>query len=104
MSLKDDVQTLTDKVGNIEENTAQLGESTQLIADDVAALKQELIVANEKSNVDLSPLIERAGKIATSIGDVNTRLRDVAGPVAGSDPAAQPPDGGGTTTGGEPIG
>jgi len=88
MATQEDVKTLTDKIGTIEENTSALVEANQLIADDVAALKRELEEANAKTQLDLTPLIERASNIGTALGDINTKLRNVAGPVAGSDPAA----------------
>ena len=95
MAITDQVKELTDTIGSIEENTANLGQATQLIGDDVAALKRELEEANAKTNLDLSPLIQRAGNIASAIGDVNTRLQDIAGPKAGSDTVdTTPPEGG----------
>ena len=102
MALTDDVKALTDTIGTIEQNTTALGEATQLIGDDVAALKRELEEANAKTNLDLSPLIQRAASIGSALGDVNTRLRDIAGPAAGSDPATTQPGPG--ETGGETIG
>jgi hypothetical protein len=93
MSLVDQVKDLTDKIGTIEENTANLGTATQLISEDVTALKRELEEANAKTNLDLAPLIARAGNIGTAIGEVNTLLRSVAGTQAGSDPANPPGEG-----------
>lgn len=105
MGLADDVKTLTDRIGTIEENTANLGQATQLIGDDVLALKRELEEANAKSNIDLSPLIARAGNIGNALGDVNTKLREIAGPNAGSDPSAPPSTGENGGTGPtEPVG
>ena len=96
MSLKDDVKALTDTIGTIEENTAALGQATELIGADIEAFKRELTEVNERSNVDLLPLIQRAGNIGSAIGAVNIKLREVAGPNAGSDPQA--PTGGETGT------
>lgn len=91
MALTDQVAELTEKINTIETNTTALGEATGLIGDDVAALKRELEEANAKTNLDLSPLIAKAGSIGSAIGDVNTRLRNIAGPVAGTDPTETQP-------------
>jgi hypothetical protein len=86
MGLKEDHAELQGKMGNIEE-------AAQLIADDVTALKDELKEANERANIDLTPLVARADNIAA-------RLSGIAGPNAGSDPAASPTGEGEGTGGG----
>jgi methyl-accepting chemotaxis protein len=96
MALKDDVKALTDQIGSIEEGNQKTAEAVQLIADDVTALKKEIADANEKSNVDLSPLVQRAANIAASSNAVSSKLREIAGPNAGSDLEAPPPPGGET--------
>lgn len=82
MATQEDIKRLEGKIGNIEE-------AAQLIADDVTALKNEIKEANERANIDLSPLETRADNIAA-------RLKGIAGPKAGTDPDAQPVEGGGT--------
>lgn len=78
MGLKEDFQTLQGKFDGLE--SASLA-----VADDIAALKNEISEANDRANIDLSPLMARADKIEAG-------LRSAAGPQAGSDPAAPPVD------------
>lgn len=90
MGLKEDFETLKSKFDSLDS-------ATQAVADDIAALKSEIKEANDRANIDLSPLVERANNI-------EARLRGAAGPNAGSDPEA--PTGGETnptegTPGGE---
>lgn len=77
MGLKEDHQALTERFDKLDE-------ATQLVADDIAALKQEIAEANERANIDLSPLVSRAN-------DIEARLRGSAGSQAGSDPDAPTP-------------
>lgn len=77
MATQEDVKRLEGKIGNIEE-------AAQLIADDVTALKNEIKAANERANIDLTPLETRADNIAA-------RLKGIAGPNAGTDPDNPPP-------------
>lgn len=85
MGLKEDFETLSGKFDSLDS-------ATQAVADDIAALKEEIKVANDRANIDLSPLVARADSI-------ETRLRGAAGPNAGSDPDAAP-EPGGTDAGG----
>lgn len=75
MALKDDFETLNGKFDALDS-------ATQAVADDIAALKTEIKEANERANIDLSPLVARAEGI-------EGRLRGAAGPNAGSDPASE---------------
>lgn len=77
MGLKEDNEALSERFGRVET-------AVDLIAADVAALKTELEDANERANIDLSPLIARAEGI-------EARLTGIAGPNAGSDPTTPPP-------------
>lgn len=77
MGLKEDNEALNERFGRVET-------AVDLIAADVSALKAELEEANERANIDLSPLITRAEGI-------EARLTGIAGPNAGSDPATPPP-------------
>lgn len=70
MGIQEDFATLNEKFAGME--AAQ-----QLVADDIAALKAEIIALNQASNVDLSPLIQRAENIEAA-------LRAAAGSSAGS--------------------
>ena len=76
MGLKEDNDALTERMGQVES-------AVELVAADVSALKDELKAANERSNIDLTPLIARAEGIAA-------RLTGIAGQNAGSDPEAPP--------------
>lgn len=76
MGLKEDFGTLTGKFDGLEA-------ATLAVADDIAALKQEISDANERANIDLSPLMARADNIEAG-------LRAAVGSQAGSDPAATP--------------
>lgn len=76
MGLKEDVETLKEKFDTLE--SAALA-----VADDIAALKNELKEANDRANIDLSPFIERAGNMEAG-------LRAAAGPQAGTDPEPTP--------------
>ena len=71
MATQADLDNLNLKVDALES-------ATQLIADDVAALKLEIIALNENTNVDLGPAIAR-------IEGIEARLRAVAGSSPGSD-------------------
>ena len=85
MGLKEDFETLNQRFDGMES-------AASAAADDIAALKEEIKVLNEKSNVDLSGLVARAEKIEAG-------LRGAAGSQPGSDPedtASAPTDGGGT--------
>lgn len=77
MGLKEDNEALNERFGRVET-------AVDLIAADVTALKTELQEANERANIDLSPLIARAEGI-------EARLTGIAGPNAGSDPTEPPP-------------
>lgn len=77
MGLKEDNEILNERMGRVET-------AVDLIAADVTALKTEIEQANERANIDLSPLIARAEGI-------EARLTGIAGPNAGSDTAAPPP-------------
>lgn len=77
MGLKEDNETLNERMGRVET-------AVDLIAADVSALKTELEQANERANIDLSPLIARAEGI-------EARLTGIAGPNAGTDPTEPPP-------------
>lgn len=77
MGLKEDHEALQGKMDNIEKGV-------DLVAKDVTALKDEIKAANEKANVDLSPLVARAEAI-------EARLGVIAGPNVGSDPDDNPP-------------
>lgn len=74
-----------DDVKRLEAAQAKTQEAVQLVADDTAALKEELKKANENTSIDLS------GAIATAEG-MEARLRAIAGPNAGSDPEAPAPE------------
>lgn len=85
MTLKDDFATLQGKFDTMES-------AVTAVAEDIAALKNEIKEANDRANIDLSPLVARAEGIEAG-------LRAAAGSQAGSDPDAPPPGGG--ETGGE---
>lgn len=76
MGLKEDFGTLTSKFDGLES-------ATLAVADDIAALKQEIADANERANIDLSPLMARADNIEAG-------LRAAVGSQAGSDSTATP--------------
>jgi hypothetical protein len=76
MALKDDVQTLQGKFDAMET-------AVTAVAEDIAALKNELKEANERANIDLTPLITRAENIEAG-------LRASVGAQPGSDPAPAP--------------
>lgn len=77
MGLQEDFETLSLKFDGVDT-------AVQLIADDIAALKQELADALANNTpIDLTGLIARAEGF-------EARLRGVAGPVAGSDPVPSP--------------
>ena len=76
MALQEDFQTLSGKFDAMDT-------AVQAVADDIAALKEEIREKNEQSNVDLSGLIARADGI-------EARLRASAGSQAGSDPETPP--------------
>lgn len=76
MGLKEDFQTLTERFDRLDE-------AALAVADDIAALKNEIKEANDRANIDLTPLVTRAEGI-------ESRMRASAGPNAGSDPDAPP--------------
>lgn len=78
MGLKEDHQALTGRFDKLDE-------ATQLVADDIAALKREIAEANDRANIDLTPLMSRADAI-------EARLRGSAGSQAGSDPETPAPE------------
>ena len=71
MGLKEDFDNLNTKFDGLE--SASLA-----VADDIAALKREIVEANERANIDLSPLVARAEGIEAG-------LRAAAGSQPGSD-------------------
>lgn len=77
MATQADLEALSAKFDAMEE-------AVTVVADDIAALKQEIIELNENTNVDLTPLIARAEGI-------EARLRAAAGSNPGSDD--EPPPG-----------
>lgn len=76
MGLKEDFEALSGKFDGLES-------ATLAVADDIAALKNEISEANDRANIDLSPLMARADNIEAG-------LRAAVGSQAGSDPAAPP--------------
>lgn len=76
MGVTEDLATLNAQFDGIES-------AVLVIADDIAAYVAEIREANERANIDLSPLIARAEGI-------ETRLRGVAGPNPGTDPVEPP--------------
>nr|AUN37457.1 hypothetical protein [uncultured bacterium] len=117
MATQQDVDTLSQRMSDIEQSTTKLGSAVKTSGEDVAALKKEIADLNARSNVDLSPLIARAENISAGLNSLGDQLLSVAGPNAGSDPGDNPPStpaGGSTSTsgttestgstGGQPVG
>lgn len=78
MGLKEDNELLNQKLDDVDT-------ATNAIAADVTALKEELKILNENTNVNLGPAIAKAESIAA-------RLTGIAGPNPGSDPENPPED------------
>lgn len=76
MALKDDFATLQGKFDTMET-------AVSAVAEDITALKNEIKDANDRANIDLSPLIARAENIEAG-------LRSAVGSQPGSDPDAVP--------------
>lgn len=76
MATQADLDRLNQKVDGIESGV-------NLVADDVAALKLEIIALNENTNVDLGPAIAR-------LESMEARLRAIAGSNPGSDDEEPP--------------
>lgn len=71
MGLREDFEALTAKFDGLES-------AVTAVAEDIAALKDEITEANERANIDLSPLIARAEGIEAG-------LRAAVGSGPGSD-------------------